>query len=103
MVNNIVVPNAMVFQYMVTITEIVLGVAFILGLFTFIAAAISVVMNINFLLSTGLYDYWFLMTSIAMMAGAGRAFGLDYYVYPYLQRQWRYLVRNRRPKVFLFR
>lgn len=102
-VDTIVVPNAMVFQYMVTFTEIILGVAFILGLFTFIAAAISVVMNINFLLSTGLYDYWFLVTSIAMMGGAGRAFGLDYYLYPYLQRQWRYLVRNSRPKVFLSR
>ena len=102
-IEHIVVPNAMVFQYLVVFTEILLGAAFILGLFTFLAAAISVGMNINFLLSTGLHDYWFLAASIAMMAGAGRAFGLDYYLYPYLMRQWRYIARNWRPKIFLFR
>lgn len=93
---NIIVPNAMFFQVMIVITEIGLGLAFITGTFTFIAALISIVMNINFFFSTGLYDYWYLVTSIACLAGAGRAFGLDHYFIPWLMRRWRNLVRNRR-------
>lgn len=91
---NIIVPNSMFFQVMIVITEIGLGLAFIFGAFTFLAALVSIVMNINFLLSTGLYDYWYMVTSIACLAGAGRAFGLDHYLIPWLMRRWRHMVRN---------
>ena len=92
---RIIVPNAMFFQTMIVLTEIGLGVAFLTGTFTFIAALISIVMNINFALSTGLYDYWYFVTSIACLAGAGRAFGVDHYLMPWLMRKWRYIVRNK--------
>lgn len=93
---NIIVPNALLFQNMIVLTEIALGLAFLTGTFTFIAALISIGMNINFLFSTGLYDYWYIVTSIACMAGAGRSFGVDHYLIPWLMRQWRYIVRNKR-------
>ena len=72
---TIVVPNAMFFQTMIVLTEIGMGIAFLTGTFTFIAAIVSIGMNINFLLSTGLYDYWYIVASIACLGGAeiGRA------------------------------
>ncbi|KXG77056.1 NAD(P)/FAD-dependent oxidoreductase [Thermotalea metallivorans] len=96
---NIIVPNAMFFQTLIVLTELGLGIAFITGTFTFIAAIISIGMNINFLLSTGLYDYWYLVTSIACLGGAGRAFGVDHYLIPWLMRQWRYFSRNKSMKI----
>ncbi len=95
---NIIEPNALLFQHLVVITEIALGLAFIAGFFTVLAALVSIGMNINFYL-TGGGDPWFLMTSIIMLGGAGRAFGLDYYIMPYLQRLVRNYGRNTRIKL----
>ncbi len=102
-VENLIYPNALLFQRLVVLTEIGLGLAFLLGFMTVIAAAVSIGMNINFLLSTGLYDFWYIFASIPMFAGAGDVFGLDYFLMPYLMRQWRYLVRNKRIKPILLR
>jgi NADH dehydrogenase len=94
-VDTIIVPYAMLFQKLIIATEVGIGLALIAGLFTLIAAAVGVAMNINFILSTGLNDYWFLAASIACMGGAGRAFGLDHYVIPYLQRMSKRWWHNR--------
>ena len=94
-------PNNMLFQHIIVYTEILLGLAFIFGIFTFIAAIGSIGMNINFILSTGLPtvqgypDLWFLTASIAMLAGAGRVLGADYYLMPWLARQLRCFQRNK--------
>ena len=103
--DTIIIPNALLFQVLIVLTEIGLGIAFITGTFTFLAAIVSLGMNINFLLSTGLYpeNWWFIPASLAMLGGAGRAFGVDHYLIPYLMRQWRYFVRNRKLKLQLFR
>lgn len=102
-VDTLIIPNAMLFQKLVIITEIGLGLAFITGTFTFLAALVSIAMNINFLLSTGLNDLWFLISSIPMLGGAGRAFGVDHYLMPYLMRQWRHFVRKRKIKINLWK
>jgi len=31
---------------------------------------------------------WYIAASLVMLGGAGRAFGLDHWVMPWLQRQW---------------
>ncbi|MCX7711925.1 MAG: FAD-dependent oxidoreductase [Clostridia bacterium] len=100
-----VIPNALLFQILIVLTEIGLGIAFITGTFTFLAGLAALGLNINFLLSTGLYEtsWWFIPAAICMLAGAGKAFGVDHYLMPYLMRQWRYIVRNRRLRLFLFR
>ena len=85
-VDTIIVPNAFLFQKLIVIVEVGLGLAFISGTFTFLAAIISIGMNINFLLSTGLNDLWFLAASFPMLGGAGRTFGLDHYLLPFLNR-----------------
>ncbi len=100
-VDNIMIPNAMLFQKMIVVTEIGIGLALIAGLFTFIAAAVAVVMNINFMLSTGLTDYWFFVASIACLGGAGRSFGLDHYVMPYLVRLSKYFWHNKTLALFM--
>lgn len=85
-VDTIIIPNAFLFQKLVVLTEIGLGLAFLTGTFTFIAALASIGMNLNFILSTGLNDYWFLASSIPMLGGAGRSFGMDHYIMPFLNR-----------------
>ena len=77
----------------ITLGEIALGICFILGLFTVLAALGSIFMNLNFIIS-GSGDMWFLVVSIAMLAGAGRSFGLDYYVIPYASKVLKRLIRR---------
>ena len=103
--NHIVLPNALLFQILIVLTEIGLGLAFVTGTFTFIASIVSIGLIINFMLSTGFYDYnwWFIPAALCLLGGGGRAFGVDYYLMPYLMRQWRYFVRNKRIKLWLFR
>lgn len=102
---NFVIPNALLFQTLIVITEIGIGLALISGTFTFFAGLVALGLNLNFLLSTGLFEtsWWYIPAAIAMLGGAGRAFGVDHYLMPYLMRQWRYFVRNRKLKLALFR
>jgi len=106
-VENLIYPNALFFQKIIVITEIGLGLAFIVGFFTFIAAIVSIGMHINFALSTGLPltssglpDLWWIAASFAMFAGAGRSFGVDYYLIPFLRNQFRYFQDNRKINIF---
>jgi len=41
-----------------------------------------------------------LFASIATMGGAGRGFGLDYYIIPYLNNVWNNCRRNGKLKLF---
>jgi len=102
-VRTFIYPNPLFFQKMIVLVEIGLGLAFIFGAFTFLAAIVSIGMQLNFALSTGiansvsvaLPDLWWIFASFAMFAGAGRSFGVDYYLMPYLTHQLRYFQRNR--------
>ncbi|MGL4914445.1 MAG: FAD-dependent oxidoreductase [Romboutsia sp.] len=73
-------------QRVVVLVEIGLGLCLIAGLFTFIVSAVSAAMTINFILSAmaGWDILWFTFGSIALMNGAGRTFGLDYYIMPWI-------------------
>jgi len=90
---KVVFPRALLFQAMLTLGEIALGIMFVLGLFTVLAALGSIFMNLNFMIS-GSGDMWFMVVSIVMLAGAGRSFGLDYYVIPYLSKVAKSLLRR---------
>ena len=87
-----ILPYPMLFQYLIVIAEIGLGLAFITGTFTIPAAVVGLGLNVNFLLSTGMYPetYWLIPAQIAMFQDAGKSFGVDYYLMPYLMRQWRF-------------
>ncbi|NLY18201.1 MAG: DoxX family membrane protein [Clostridiaceae bacterium] len=84
-----ILPYPMLFQYLIVIAEVDLGLAFFFGIFTIPAAVVALGMNVNFLLSTGMYPetYWLIPAQNAMFADAGKSFGGDYFIMPYLMRQ----------------
>lgn len=86
---KIMIPNpeiAVWFQRMVVCAEIGIGLCLLAGLFTWLASAASAFLAVNFVLSAmaGYDILWYFFGAIALMAGAGRSFGLDYFVMPYL-------------------
>ncbi len=90
LMETFVVPNQVFFQKVIVITELVVGLALIAGLFTFIFALVSMALSANFVIgaigsTAGIWEpLWILIISFTLLAGAGRAFGLDYYVMPWL-------------------
>jgi NADH dehydrogenase len=86
---KILIPNpevAIWFQRIVVCTEIGIGLCLLAGLFTWLASAASAFLAVNFVLSAmaGYDILWYFFGAIALMAGAGRSFGLDYFVMPWL-------------------
>ena len=75
----------------VKILEIVIGVSMICGLFTTVSAVLALVLQIIFMatLSTVTGNSWMLFSGIAFLFGAGKIFGLDYYVMPVVKRWWK--------------
>lgn len=92
----------MFFQIMVTLAEIVIGLLLLSGSFTFLASLVSIALMAMFVTSTGLYydTWWLVFASIATMGGAGRAFGMDFYLLPWLNRVWEYFWKSRAVKLF---
>ncbi|QGU93961.1 NADH dehydrogenase FAD-containing subunit [Clostridium bovifaecis] len=76
------------FQRMVVCIEVGVGLALLAGLFTFLASAASAFMVVNFVLSAmaGWDIMWYFFGAIALMGGAGRTFGLDYWVIPWISK-----------------
>ena len=104
-VKGLVLPSdgmQMFMQMFIVVTEILIGLALIGGLFTTLAAAVSLVLEIMFVCTTGLYlnTFWMIFAAIALLLGAGRIFGLDYYFMPYLKKQWRKLPFVRRLYIY---
>lgn len=102
---NIVLANdgvAMFFQVLVVVLEILVGLMLLGGALTFIGSFISLSLIVMFMSSTGLYEksWWMLFASIAIMGGAGRAFGLDYYLIPYLNNVWESFWKNKKFRLF---
>lgn len=81
------------FQNMILFSEIAIGLALIGGLFTFLAAGYSLVLLAMFLMMNGLYfgQLWMIAAALAVLIGGGSTLGLDYYVLPWLKKQWKKL------------
>jgi NADH dehydrogenase len=87
------IPNkevALFMQKFMAIMEIAIGLALIVGAFTFIASAMTVGFTVMFSLSGMFYwvNIWFIPVGIALMCGAGRAFGLDKWIQPFIQKHF---------------
>lgn len=78
-------------QTSIVLSEILLGLALIAGLFTTPAAALSLVLQFMFVCTTGLYlgTFWMIFAGVAVLIAGGRSFGLDYYVMPALKEAWK--------------
>jgi NADH dehydrogenase len=80
-------------QIFIVVAEILIGLALMGGLFTSPAAALSLVLQFMFVCTTGLYlgTFWMVFAGIAVLIGAGRTLGLDYYAMPGLKKLWKKL------------
>lgn len=89
--DNLIAPVAFPMQFMVVLVEIGIGLALIAGLFTFLASLGSIFLTLNFILSAmaGPEILWYTFSSIALLGGAGRVLGLDYYVIPWLKKRYK--------------
>lgn len=93
-IDTVMLPNETVqvlLQSGIVIAEILIGLALIGGLFTFPAAALSLILQVMFLCTTGLYlsTIWMIPAGVAVLIAGGSVWGLDYYVIPYLKKQWK--------------
>ncbi|MFD1486198.1 FAD-dependent oxidoreductase [Lacticaseibacillus baoqingensis] len=90
-ITKVLIPNQQVAFFMqksMTIIEILIGLALVAGLFTWVSGGVSVMFTLIFCLSGMFYwvNIWMIPMAIAVMNGSGRAFGLDKWVVPYLQK-----------------
>lgn len=78
-------------QISVVVLEILVGLSLMGGLLTTVGSTVSLVLQLMFLMTTGLYlgTFWMIFAAIALLIGAGRTFGLDYYAMPPLKRRWK--------------
>lgn len=96
-------PNAYLFQVLIVLAEAAIGLALIAGLFTVLASLGSIFLCLNFILSAmaGSEIFWYIFAGIVMFGGAGRAFGLDYYVIPWLKQRWKRTGFARRTHLYI--
>ncbi|HRS20681.1 MAG TPA: FAD-dependent oxidoreductase, partial [Clostridia bacterium] len=86
--DTFIMANPFFFQAVVVLMEVGIGLALMAGLFTFFASLGSLFLTANFIVSAmaGYDILWYVFASIALMGGAGGAFGLDYYVQPWIKK-----------------
>ncbi len=88
--DNLVAAAPYFFQIIIVLAEVGIGLCFIGGLLTAPAAVVSLGLSVMFLIGAlaGKEILWYMAVSIVMIGGAGRAFGLDYWVMPWLKKVW---------------
>lgn len=87
-----VLPNAQFWSYLVTIGELLVGIALILGIFTGIAAFFGSFMNVNYLLAGTVSTNPILFTLAIFLVLAWKTagwIGLDRFILPALGTPWR--------------
>lgn len=89
---------APVFQSLMVVGEILVGLALIAGLFTLLAGIVSFVMSAMIYVSGSASPemLWYFAGAIAVAVGSGSTFGLDYWVLPWLSDRWKQIPWVRR-------
>jgi NADH dehydrogenase len=83
-------PNQVIFQKVIVLTELAIAFSMIFGFLTIFGALASMALSANFIMgSIGNYPaiwepIWLFIISLVMLSGAGKAFGVDYYLIPWL-------------------
>lgn len=88
---NVVLPNAALWGYLVAIGELLVGIALIVGLFTGIAAFFGAFMNMNYLLAGAVSTNPVLLVIAILLILAWKTagwWGLDRWVLPALGTPW---------------
>lgn len=104
-VNTVILANpglALAMQIFIVIAEILIGLSMMGGLLTTFSSVVSLILLFMFSATTGLFlsSFWMFFGAIALMFGAGKVFGLDYYVSPLLKKGWRNIGWVRRLYVY---
>jgi len=81
----------MFMQGFIVVLQILIGLGLMGGCFTFLSAAVSLVLQAMFVTTTGLYlnTFWMIFAGLAVMFGGGRSIGIDYYLMPWLKSKWK--------------
>jgi thiosulfate dehydrogenase [quinone] large subunit len=90
-VNNVALPNAKVFAYMITFGELLVGISLILGALTVVGLVGGAFMNLNYLLAGTTSTNPILYTvAIILLAVGSSAYviGLDRFIWPSLRKQY---------------
>jgi thiosulfate dehydrogenase [quinone] large subunit len=94
LVQNVFLPNATLFSYLVAYGEVLVGIALILGLFTRFSALMGVIMNLAFLFAgTTSTNPQMLVVGLAIVLVGGVAAGY-YGVDRFLRPVWRRLMER---------
>ncbi len=93
-INEVVLYNdtsQLIFQWIIILSELLIGALLVLGCFNFFANGYALVLQLMFLMTTGLYlnTWWLIFASLALLFGGGMTFGLDYYLMPALKSRYR--------------
>jgi len=90
---SVVVPNWKVFAYLVTYTEFLIGVSFLIGFLVRPFALLGVFLTMNFFYKTGslvtdLHHVILAVFIVMWWVGAGRCMGFDYFFYKRQRGIW---------------
>lgn len=88
---NVVLPNAQVWSYLVAFGELLVGIALILGIFTGIAAFFGSFMNVSYLLAGTISTnplLFILATWLVLAWKTAGWIGLDHWIMPLLGTPW---------------
>ncbi len=89
-IQHVVLPYAHIWSYVITIGEVLIGAALILGIFTGIAAFFGSFMNLNFMLagSVSVNPILFVLgMGVCMAWRVAGYYGVDHYLLPYVQNK----------------
>jgi thiosulfate dehydrogenase [quinone] large subunit len=88
-IQNVALPNAKVFSYIIAFGELLTGLGLILGVFTYIALFAGAFMNLNYLLAgtTSLNPNMLTLTFILLYVGANSYYyGIDRFLMPLIRK-----------------
>ena len=80
----------MFMQIFIVVLQILIGLGLMGGCFTFLSAIVSLVLQVMFVTTTGLYlnTFWMIFAGLALVFGGGYTLGIDYYLMPFLKKKW---------------
>ncbi len=92
-VENVVLASdgmTMFMQILIVVLQILIGLGLMGGCFTFLSALVSLVLQVMFVTTTGLYlnTFWMIFAGLALVFGGGYTLGIDYYLMPFLKKKW---------------
>jgi len=80
----------MFWQTLIMIFTLLVGLAFMAGLFTTLVSFATVFYALIIMMTTGLpyYSWWLIFAPFTFMFTGGKVLSLDYYVMPWLKKKW---------------